>query len=285
MNELPPTFTIVVDTAAAPAWIDARDEFCRWLAAGDKLHGTRRLRRYHLERLERHTPGIGPWDVTESDLVSFLGQTGWSTETRRSYLTTCRTFYAWAAAVGRCPENPAAALASIRARRGIPRPTPEAVLRQSLEQATPRVRLMVSLAAYEGLRRGEISRVRGADVLQAYDGTYELIVAGKGGVMRSVPLVDEIADRILMHGEGWTFPGQIEGHLSPEYVGKLVSRALPGDWTAHTLRHRFATATYAVERDIRAVQDLLGHADVRTTQIYTAVPSGAKRRAVLGAAA
>ena len=63
------------------------------------------------------------------------------------------------------------------------------------------------------------------------------------------------------------------------HVGKIVSRLLPDGWTTHTLRHRFASAAYRADRDIRAVQDLLGHADVRTTQIYTAIPDHARRRA------
>lgn len=49
--------------------------------------------------------------------------------------------------------------------------------------------------------------------------------------------------------------------------------------TTHTLRHRFASAAYRADRDIRAVQELLGHASVATTQIYTAVPDDAVRRA------
>ncbi|WP_022899139.1 tyrosine-type recombinase/integrase, partial [Humibacter albus] len=79
------------------------------------------------------------------------------------------------------------------------------------------------------------------------------------------------------------FPGRVDGHLSAAYVSKLISRALPEGVTAHPLRHRFASRAYAAERDIRAVQELLGHASVATTQIYTAVPDAALRRAALAA--
>ena len=65
---------------------------------------------------------------------------------------------------------------------------------------------------------------------------------------------------------------------------KLIARTLPDAWTTHTLRHRFASAAYAADRDIRAVQELLGHASVSTTQIYTAIPAEAARRAVASAA-
>ena len=63
-----------------------------------------------------------------------------------------------------------------------------------------------------------------------------------------------------------------------------LARTLPDAWTTHTLRHRFASAAYAADRDIRAVQELLGHASVSTTQIYTAIPAEAARRAVASAA-
>jgi integrase/recombinase XerC len=54
-------------------------------------------------------------------------------------------------------------------------------------------------------------------------------------------------------------------------VGKLVARALPDNWTAHTLRHRYATLTYRGSRNLRVVQTLMGHASILTTQRYTQV--------------
>lgn len=47
---------------------------------------------------------------------------------------------------------------------------------------------------------------------------------------------------ILDRGPGHVFPGRIDGHLSAAYVGKRISKLLPPNWTAHTLRHRFASA-------------------------------------------
>lgn len=268
------------------AWRAAIDAWCVWLMSTGKSLATRKLRRYHLDRFSRGAV-VGPFDTTHDDIVTMLAHPNWAAETRRSALSSLRSFYAWAHASGRIDHNPAALVPTIPVKPGSPRPAPESALRAALESADERVRLMVSLAAYEGLRRGEICRVHADDITQAIDGTWELTVHGKGGKRRVVPLVDDIARRLRTHaaehGGGFVFPGQINGHLSAPYVGKLMSRCLPGDWTAHTLRHRFASAAYAAERDIRAVQELLGHSDVRTTQIYTAVPADAKRRAVLGA--
>jgi integrase len=68
--------------------------------------------------------------------------------------------------------------------------------------------------------------------------------------------------------EGYVFPGQDDGHLSPRYVGKLLATLLPEGWTMHTLRHRFATRAYALRSDLLLVQEMLGHASPTTTRRY-----------------
>lgn len=147
----------------------------------------------------------------------------------------------------------------------------------------PRERLMIALAAEAGCRRAEVAAARREDVEVGVRGAY-LRIVGKGSRARMVPISDSLAQMILDRPAGWLFPSPNGGHLSAAYVGQLMSRALPDEWTAHTLRHRFASAAYAVDADLRAVQEMLGHASVETTQVYTAVPDGAKRRAVEGAA-
>lgn len=143
---------------------------------------------------------------------------------------------------------------------------------------------MLVLAAEAGCRRAEIAAARREDLEIGVKGAC-LRIVGKGSHARMVPISDSLARLIADRPAGWLFPSTVAGqHLAPAYVGQLMSALLPGDWTAHTLRHRFATAAYAVDHDLRAVQELLGHASVATTQVYTAVPDGAKRRAASGAA-
>jgi site-specific recombinase XerC len=55
--------------------------------------------------------------------------------------------------------------------------------------------------------------------------------------------------------------------MSASNVGNVVARVLPDDCTCHTLRHRFASAAYGVEHDLRAVQELLGHAKPQPHEI------------------
>lgn len=83
---------------------------------------------------------------------------------------------------------------------------------------------------------------------------------------------------------GWLFPNGLGGHLTPGHVGRLASAALPDGWTLHTCRHRAGTDWYSVARDIRAVQELLGHASVATTQLYTQIQDDALITAVMGIA-
>lgn len=76
------------------------------------------------------------------------------------------------------------------------------------------------------------------------------------------------------------FPGKVDGHVSAHTMGTLVSRLLPEGVTMHALRHRFATTTYHVDRDVFSVQKLLGHASPQTTQGYVAVNDSNLRRLV-----
>jgi integrase/recombinase XerC len=150
--------------------------------------------------------------------------------------------------------------------------------------ADERARLMIQRAAVCGLCRGEISKVRRDDVREDLLGC-SLPVMGKGGHVRMVPLPTLLAVQLLRCRPGWIFPSSTRGRpLTPARVGKLVSRTLPEGWTCHTLRHRCGTAAYHLGGiDLRAVQELLGHAKSETTDLYTKVGADSIRAAMLGA--
>lgn len=138
---------------------------------------------------------------------------------------------------------------------------------------------MAMLAAYAGLRASEIARVREDD----FDG-YRLLVRGKGGKERLLPIRHPELLKQLTEMRGFAFPGP-NGHMTPGHVTKLLSRALDGKWTAHTLRHRAATKAHEGTRDIFAVSKMLGHSRVETTQRYVRVGEDAIARALDAAAA
>jgi integrase/recombinase XerC len=255
-----------------------------WMRAAGKPDTTIELRLYQVRRV---LAGIDspPHEVIVDQLVDWLGGQAWAPSTRRSYRAALRGFFQWVQAIGLRPDNPALLIPVVHVPRSIPRPTPEAVYRQALLESDDRTRLMVQLAAKCGLRRGEISRVRREHVLEDLVG-WSLRVEGKGGHQRVVPLPTDLSVELRAMPPGWVFPSDRRpGPLTPAHVGVLVSRALPPGWTCHTLRHRCATVAYAVERDLRAVQELLGHAKPETTALYTQVPQDAVRRAVAAAAA
>lgn len=258
-------------------WSGLLRDWALWMRASGKPESTIYLRTYHLRRFAKTHQD--PFVLDVGDLAVWLGGNGWGTETLRSYRASLRAFYSWAVAAGHCERSPAAALPTIKASAGKPRPAPEDVLAEAVRSSDRRVRLMLRLGAHAGLRRAEIAAVHTRDVFEDLDG-WSLRVKGKGSRMRLVPLTRWLALEVRSVPAGWVFPSPAGGHLTPAHVGKLMSEALGPGWTAHTLRHRFATRAYAVERDLRAVQELLGHSKPETTAIYTQVPVGAKRRAV-----
>jgi integrase/recombinase XerC len=119
----------------------------------------------------------------------------------------------------------------------------------------------------------------------AFDGRDVLTVTGKGRKQRMVPLIAPvqklIADYIALcpydlPAEGPLFVGAKGGPLSPRLVQLSMARlrgalGLGTSATPHALRHSFATHLLAGGGDLRAIQELLGHASLSTTQIYTAV--------------
>ena len=141
---------------------------------------------------------------------------------------------------------------------------------QALRRSPAWVALAIELMATCGLRRAETACLKVADFQPVGQG-WVVRVVGKGGHVRAVPCPPRLALQVRKRGGGFVFPGGQAGHVSPGWLGKCVKRALDDELTCHTLRHRFASVAYGASHDLRAVQELLGHASVATTQIYTRV--------------
>lgn len=277
-----------------PAWEKPIRDWLIWLDARALSRTTQRTYLFHVRSLAEQ---IGdPWQTTQDDLARYLSRDDYAPETKKSARVALRGFFAWAEGSGHMPTNPAAGLPTVRVPRTMPRPASEAAVSTAFTKADDRTRLVLAIACYAGLRVGEISRLHTRDL-----NSDSIRVTGKGGHERLVPLHAELA-RLLrceldnrrrgIVGTGWveTRPPSADGWLfptvdasrpvTPGYIGNLISRVLPQEWTPHTLRHRFATLAYAAERDLRAVQELLGHASPNTTIRYAAVPTDSLRTAV-----
>lgn len=248
------------------------------LRAAGRAETTIVTRADHLRRAGRALGG-SPWEVTGGELVEWAGRQSWARETRRSVRSSLVGFYRWAVSVGYVESSPADSLPVISPGTPKARPTPEAAYRAALSRCGPRDRLILRLAAELGLRRAEIARIHSRDVVPDLLGA-SLVVLGKGQRERVVPLPVALALEMQARGEGFIFPGADGGHLSARWVGKIGARALPEGWTLHSLRHRFATVAYGLDRDLFAVQELLGHASPVTTRRYVALHADTLRTTV-----
>ena len=141
---------------------------------------------------------------------------------------------------------------------------------------------MLALLYGSGLRISEALGLTGADFRRMTD---TVTVTGKGRRQRMVPVLPQVRQLIEdyadicpydLPADGPLFVGAKGGPLSPRIVQLSMARmrgalGLPETATPHALRHSFATHLLARGGDLRAIQELLGHASLATTQIYTEV--------------
>ena len=262
-----------------PLWDRAIEQWEKALKVAGRTGPTIRMRGDTLRRLAREIGVPSPGMVTDVRLIEWASKNEWAQETRRSIYAGIRGFYEWAQETGITINNPAKRLPAVKPATPAPRPAPEQVYRDALTKADARTRLLLRLGAEVGLRRAEIAQIHARDIFLDLYG-YSLKVYGKGGKVRYVPLTASLVAEMQKAGDGYLFPNGDGKHLTPHHLGKLDKRVLTETWTLHTLRHRFATVTHTATHDLLAVQRLLGHSSVATTQRYIAVSTDALRAVV-----
>ncbi len=226
--------------------------------------------------------------VTPADLRAFLAARrgdGLGNGSAARELSAVRGFLAFAVPGGETPR-----LRGPRIRKGVPRPiSPDEVLALAEEVADDAAEPWIGARDWAvllllygaGLRIGEAIGLP-ARVLPLGE---TLAVTGKRDKTRMVPLLPQVRDAVeryaaqvpwvLAAGEP-LFRGAKGGPLSPGMIRKAVQRArgrlgLGDRTTPHALRHSFATHLLGRGADLRALQELLGHASLSSTQVYTAV--------------
>ena len=193
---------------------------------------------------------------------------------------TCRavsdltSFYRWARRRGLTSANPTDLIERPRIPRRLPRPADEPGIARALALGRVEDRRAVALMFYAGLRCCEVSRLYWPDI-DLLEGWLHL--RGKGGKERKVPVFPPL-EPFLAAGAGEHGPVYVTARgksASPARVSSLVNvhlRDVAGcSFTAHQVRHRFATHMLDQTKNLRLVQVLMGHANVATTEIYTLV--------------
>ncbi|MGB3730651.1 tyrosine-type recombinase/integrase [Microbacterium sp.] len=283
-----PTATLdrrAIQLGVPPAWDAEIRAWRRMLIGSGAASTTVRTRTEHLEQFARAHRSADPYALTTDDVFDYMAGHRWARETRRGHRVTIRAFYRWAVASGRTAEDPTALMPRVKAGDPSRTPATDAEYQAALSATTDeRFRLGLRLACELGMRRGEVAQAHASDMRDDANGAPWLTVHGKGGKVRRLPVPDNLAAAIRRAGDGYLLPSVGGGHLTPRYIGKRVSRLLPPGVTMHALRHAFATRTYNVNRDVFAVQRLLGHASAATTQRYVQVGDDSLRALVEAAA-
>jgi integrase/recombinase XerC len=231
--------------------------------------------------------------VTTSDMRAWMARTrstGIAARSLARKLSAVKTFFRWLAE--REGFDPTAVL-STRApkfHRKLPRPLDEDAARDMLETVqmqssadwvAARDTAVLTLLYGCGLRISEVLSLQGRDFPIAQT----LRIIGKGGKERIVPVVEVARQAVAryvdlcpytLEPDFALFRGVRGGALNPRQIQKVTEATrrqlgLPSSATPHALRHSFATHLLNAGGDLRAIQELLGHASLSTTQAYTAV--------------
>lgn len=276
-------------TELPTAWESAVDDWLQVLTAAGQSEATLHTRRGQVRAVAAKLGTPTP-QITGEQLLAMVAAQDWSRDYRRGIRTALIAFYDWRVKCGLSRNNPALVLPVVPESRPRPRPATDGVMDRVYASARDRELLMARLGAEVGLRRAEIATVRRDDLIEDVGG-WSLIVNGKGARQRTVPVNDDLATLLRNYREptgrspgGWLFSGQHNGHISPQHVGVLLARLMGKGWSAHKLRHRYASTGFAGTRNLVAVQRNLGHSSLATTQRYIAT-TDQDARAVSEAAA
>jgi integrase/recombinase XerD len=276
-------------------------------AAKNTLEAYRRDLDDYLVFLADH--GAGPLEVDTKILRSYLADLearGLKPTSAARRLSAVRQFHKFLFAEGYCTTNPTLVLDGPKRGRSLPKVlTTDEVDRliaaarsgtEILERPAPerrrsaRMHCLLEVLYATGLRVSELMALpRSAARLAAGDGAAFLTIKGKGGRERIVPLSEPAKAAILLYQQAdvpipgssaspWLFPAiSNSGHMTRQAFARDL-KAVAGAAgisaarvSPHVLRHAFASHLLQNGADLRIVQELLGHADISTTQFYTHV--------------
>jgi len=261
----------------------------------------RRVSAHTLDGYQRDLAALSTWareharaeitGLAEADLRDFIAcehRRGLSPSSLQRRLSACRSLYRWLLAQGRIAANPAAGLRAPRAVRKLPEvlDPDEAKILVEVPTDAPlglRDRALLELLYSSGLRVSELCALRWRD-LDLGEGLVSVL--GKGNRERIVPVgsharraLDEWRAETCAGDEAWVFPGRHGQPISARAIQIRIRELAKRQGVfkrvhPHLMRHSFASHVLESSGDLRSVQELLGHADISTTQIYTHLDFG-----------
>ncbi len=233
----------------------------------------------------------GPGAIQDTDLRAFLGDAAQdlATSSRARLMSTLRSFYRFLLAEGMAINDPTATIAIPRKGRKLPVIlSVEQVTRliENIQGDSPRElrdRAILEVLYGCGCRVSELCAI---DVMDLDLNDEILLLRGKGNKQRLVPVGQPAAEAVhnyLTSGRSSLLKNKLSpavflnnrgGRLSRVSIWSILKKSarqalLPGEMSPHTLRHSYATHLLEGGADLRVVQELLGHADISTTEIYT----------------
>jgi len=238
-------------------------------------------RRAILQRLNHDLPfGLG--QVSKEELSRWLYRDGWSQNTKATYFRCIKSFYDWAAdpADPWISANPAAGMPRIRTADSVARACTDDEMRKILTEAAEPYRTWALLAAYQGLRCIEISRLDREHVTERQ----LFVVRGKGGRPRVTDTDPIVWATVRDRPPGAIARAPRSGERATAFEVSVRSadhfrRKLGVPTSLHRLRHWFGTTLQREYKDVRVTQVMLGHRSLQSTQIYTAATDEQQRAA------
>ncbi len=237
-------------------------------------------------------PSVGQESIL--DYVMFLKTKTYAEATVARKVAAVKSFFSYLQAEGKLGANPAESLASPKVGRSLPKPLTvqeiDELLEQPARRSTPeakRDRAMLELMYATGLRVTELVSLDVADAYLDLAKPYIRLV-GKGNRERQIPLLDQPTQEVNEYikfarprlvgerNENALFVNRRGDRLTRQGYWLILKAyahdaGIEGRVTPHTLRHSFATHMLRGGMDIHKVQELLGHANISTTQVYTQV--------------
>jgi integrase/recombinase XerC len=239
--------------------------------------------------------GSRPWSavdhLTIRAFLSHLYENGLSKTSVARALAAVRSLYRWLAQEGTVQQNPAALVATPKLPKKLPRvPTIEemnSVLDGQMPEAAAfpeRDRMILELLYGCGIRNSELTGINLDDIRLSAEA---ILIRGKGKKERYVPFGNSIRSAISAYlparqqllaehkcNTNALLINRRGGRLTSRSVGRItkkiaVAKGLPPDVHPHTLRHAFGTHMLEEGADLRAIQEMLGHERLSTTQRYT----------------